>query len=97
MNSLLNVNTAMTFFVFFLFFLFKKRVPSFHECSFNFLFIFAAALDVEWNASVWFDGFFSERWLWMSMMVCFCKEFACIVDEVDKICIFLWEMLEECK
>ena len=78
----------MTFFVFFLFFLFKKRVPSFHECSFNFLFMFATELDVERNASVWFDGFFSERWLWMSMMVCFCEDFACIVDEVEKICIF---------
>ena len=33
-------------------------------------------------------AFFSERWLWMSMMVCFCEDFACTVDEVEKICIF---------
>ena len=47
---------------------FKERVPSFNEYSFNFSFLFDDGLHVEWNASVWFNGF-SGKWLWMFMIV----------------------------
>lgn len=65
----------MGFYVFFYLFRyniqsrFNKSVPIFSECSLNFSVLFDGELNVVWNASFWFDGFFSERSLWMSIMV----------------------------
>lgn len=65
---------------------FKKRVTSFFECCFNFLFLFDEELNGEWNASVWFDDFFWKMVVNFDDYVC--ENVKCIVNDFDRIWIF---------